>query len=176
MLRSDIGLFLKSLRTDYIPKLFLKDLADEFGVTDSYISQIENGKKPPSEDILKKYTDKFSLTVSDLYIIKKSVNALGIELKKQRQKAGLDIGQIEDLTGIEFFRIAEIEQGDEDPSPDEVIKLCHALNLDPEHFENIEAVLFHQLKDVLKRLGLENTEIENIVGYTNKRLNKKLKK
>ena len=42
----------------------IRELAAALGLSASYISEIENGRKTPSMDTLKKYADYFDTTVS----------------------------------------------------------------------------------------------------------------
>ncbi|HTS16559.1 MAG TPA: helix-turn-helix transcriptional regulator [Verrucomicrobiae bacterium] len=43
-----------------------KDLAESLGVSPSFLSEIESGKKQPTVDMLQKYADHFRIPVSSL--------------------------------------------------------------------------------------------------------------
>lgn len=47
-----------------------KEIADEFKMTRSYLSEILNNKKPPSSDFLEKFKNKFGLTIDDEYNVR----------------------------------------------------------------------------------------------------------
>lgn len=44
------------------------DLANELGISRSYLSEIESGKKIPSLDLLKKYSTHFKIPLSSLVL------------------------------------------------------------------------------------------------------------
>jgi transcriptional regulator with XRE-family HTH domain len=50
------------------------ELADELGISKSYLSEIEAGKKPISLDILNKYSEIFDLPVSSLLFFSESID------------------------------------------------------------------------------------------------------
>lgn len=50
-------------------------LAKEIGISLSYLSEIENGKKTPSMDILKKYADYFDTTISAIMFFSENIEA-----------------------------------------------------------------------------------------------------
>lgn len=43
-----------------------QELADELGLSKSYVSELENGKKVPSMDVIQKYSDRFGIPVSSI--------------------------------------------------------------------------------------------------------------
>lgn len=59
-----IGEALRLLRTFH--DLKLKDLADRLDLSASYVSELENGKKEPSIEIIKRYADEFRTTPSTI--------------------------------------------------------------------------------------------------------------
>jgi len=42
------------------------ELSKDFGISNSYLSEIENGKKKPNLDLLEKYSQKFDMPLSSL--------------------------------------------------------------------------------------------------------------
>ena len=42
------------------------DLSNQFGISNSYLSEIEKGKKKPSLDLLEKYSEQFDMPLSSL--------------------------------------------------------------------------------------------------------------
>jgi len=51
------------------------DLAEDLGISKSYLSEIESGHKSISMDILQKYGDIFSVPVSSLLLFSENMNA-----------------------------------------------------------------------------------------------------
>lgn len=52
-------------------------LASELGISRSYLSEIESGRKQPSLDILKSYASHFDLPLSAILLFSESVEAGG---------------------------------------------------------------------------------------------------
>lgn len=50
-----------------------KEAADLLGVSTSYLSEIENGRKVPTLEIVQRYSDKFALPVSSIMFFAESV-------------------------------------------------------------------------------------------------------
>jgi transcriptional regulator with XRE-family HTH domain len=50
-----------------------QDLADQLDISKSYLSEIENGKKVPSVDVLEKYAALFSIPPSSIMFFAESV-------------------------------------------------------------------------------------------------------
>ena len=51
------------------------ELANELGISKSYLSEIESNKKPVSMDLLGKYADHFSVPASSLLIFSENMDA-----------------------------------------------------------------------------------------------------
>lgn len=65
-----IGEVLKRLRTIYGYKAI--DVSGKLGISASYLSEIENGKKQPSLEHLKKYAELFGIRLSSLILLSES--------------------------------------------------------------------------------------------------------
>lgn len=50
-----------------------KEAADLLGLSTSYLSEIEKGRKVPTFDIIQRYSDKFALPVSSILFFAESV-------------------------------------------------------------------------------------------------------
>lgn len=51
------------------------ELADKLGISKSYLSEIESGKKPVSYTLLEKYSETFEIKVSSLVFFSESLNS-----------------------------------------------------------------------------------------------------
>lgn len=51
------------------------ELANSIGISNSYLSEIESGKKSPSLDLLQKYSDLFDIPVSSLIYFSEELNS-----------------------------------------------------------------------------------------------------
>jgi len=61
-----IGETLRMFRTIHGYKA--KDLAAKLGISPSYLSEIESGKKSPNLELLEKYSAEFDIKVSTLFL------------------------------------------------------------------------------------------------------------
>jgi len=62
-----MGDTLRRLRSIYGKKA--KDMCAELGISASYLSEIENGKKQPSLELLEKYANIFDMKLSSLILL-----------------------------------------------------------------------------------------------------------
>lgn len=67
-----IGKALKIIRKFH--KIKQKDFADKVGIAPSYISEIENGKKEPSLEIISKYSEEFNIPVSSILLFSEKID------------------------------------------------------------------------------------------------------
>lgn len=65
-----IGEVLKRLRNIYGYKAV--EISEKLGISTSYLSEIENGKKQPSLEHLKKYAELFGIKLSSLILLSES--------------------------------------------------------------------------------------------------------
>lgn len=56
-------------------------LSSELGISNSYLSEIESGKKSPSLDLLKKYSERFDVPVSSLIFFSENLDNTKITSK-----------------------------------------------------------------------------------------------
>ncbi len=63
---------LKTIRQFH--KVKQKDFADKIGIVPSYISEIENGKKEPSLEIIEKYSKEFNIPVSSILLFSEQID------------------------------------------------------------------------------------------------------
>lgn len=56
-------------------RLRQNELAEQLGISTSYLSEIESGKKPASLELLGKYSDIFSIPASSLMLFSESLNS-----------------------------------------------------------------------------------------------------
>ncbi|MEH2223111.1 helix-turn-helix transcriptional regulator [Nostoc sp.] len=51
-----------------------KELAEKLGISKSYLSEIESGKKVPTLDLLNRYSEVFDIPVSSIMFFSESLN------------------------------------------------------------------------------------------------------
>ncbi len=72
MSKSSISRTLKILRAYY--HLSQTQLANKIEISNSHISELENGKKTPSLDLLFKYADCFNVSVAQIFVLSEFIN------------------------------------------------------------------------------------------------------
>ncbi|HEY1631776.1 MAG TPA: helix-turn-helix transcriptional regulator [Rhizomicrobium sp.] len=60
------------------------DLADRFGISKSYLSEIENGKKSPSIEIIEKYSSEFQIPASSILFFSENLSGKSKAADKAR--------------------------------------------------------------------------------------------
>lgn len=71
---------LKMLRT--VNGMTGKELADHLGISTSYLSEIENGRKAPSLELLEKFSDIFDVRLSTLILFTEEMQSENISTAK----------------------------------------------------------------------------------------------
>ncbi len=74
-----IGDILKRLRTIYGYKA--NEMSTTLGISSSYLSELENNKKQPSLEILRKYSDIYGIKLSSLILLSENLD----EAEKENQ-------------------------------------------------------------------------------------------
>jgi transcriptional regulator with XRE-family HTH domain len=91
-----VGRTIKVIRTDQ--GIGRKQLADEVGISYSYLTEIENGNKPPSSSVLRQIAHALKMRMSQLT----EAAELRLEAKQQeieQEDDNTPYGALEDLTG-----------------------------------------------------------------------------
>lgn len=80
------------------------EVAEQIGTSQGYISEIENGHKQPSLDILEKYAKMFDMKLSTLMLFAESIedgerDKRGVRAKQYVARAGMKLLEILDKVG-----------------------------------------------------------------------------
>lgn len=76
---------LRLLRTYH--QLTQVELAKRLGISNSYLSEIESGEKPPQLELLKKYSEIFKMPTSSILLFSESMEGEGLRRGKLRTVA-----------------------------------------------------------------------------------------
>ncbi len=113
-----IGPYLRKLRKDQ--RLSLREVENRTGVSNSYLSQIENGKRPASIDILKRLAPVYEVSLKDLMGLagmltdpsreartkfEKAIDAAYMVCQQRFRKDGLPVDTKPDETSLEIKRL-----------------------------------------------------------------------
>jgi transcriptional regulator with XRE-family HTH domain len=61
-----------------------KDLADKLGISNSYLSEIESGKKTPTLEVIEKYSQVFNMPSSSILFFSENLNNGGKSEKTRK--------------------------------------------------------------------------------------------
>ena len=78
------------------------ELAERLGISKSYISEIEKGKKSPSMDIIQQYASEFQMPVSSILFFSEQLDTTNRELPEPDHLKGLIAGKV-----ISFLQFIE---------------------------------------------------------------------
>lgn len=74
-----------------------KQVAERLGVSTSYLSEIEKGRKAPTLDLIQRYSDAFGLPVSSIMFFAESVGDVGAYDRARSFVAGKMVGLMQFL-------------------------------------------------------------------------------
>jgi transcriptional regulator with XRE-family HTH domain len=84
------------------------DLADQLGISQSHLSEIERGKKAPTSELIERYSKEFRLPVSSIWFFDEHL-AEGVEQKTLDRARGVIADKV-----LNFLRIIERRRMDND--------------------------------------------------------------
>lgn len=125
-----LGEFIKAERKK--SQITTTELAEAIGVSQGYISHLENNrKKNPSPDLLQKISH--TLGIDHFVLMKKAgyILSTGQRIKEDREAAGLSIEELAKRTGISGEYLEKVENEDLDTKLPHLIytRILHGINL-----------------------------------------------
>lgn len=78
------------------------DLATRLGISNSYLSEIESGKKTPKMEVLERYSTEFEIPMSSILFFSESINHPNDSLKAVAKSRGVIAKKI-----INFLQLIE---------------------------------------------------------------------
>ncbi|MDK2821405.1 MAG: hypothetical protein PWP31_1370 [Clostridia bacterium] len=133
----------------------LSDLAEEIGISVSYLSEIERGNVYPAVDTLKKIANALGTSVKT---IMDEGSSLGNRLRQTREERGLTQAQLAEAAGVSAGLIGQIEKGKVHPSLKTLEKIGKVLDISPCYFisEDVDIKqILNQLCPDLRKLLLD---------------------
>ena len=96
------------------------ELSMRLGISNSYLSEIESGKKSPSLELLDKYSDIFNIPVSSLILFSET-------LDDEEAKASLEASRVACSQAAEEARRADGWREAAEERARELLARCHSL-------------------------------------------------
>ncbi|AZR72490.1 hypothetical protein BBF96_03295 [Anoxybacter fermentans] len=144
------------------------ELGELMGYTGSYISQIENQKKTPSMKFLQKFSEVSKIPIEEL--LNSSSQHLGLKFKQLRIEKGLKVGDISEQTGIDFFRIADFEDGIVALTWEEMQRIADILGVDSTEIESTYDEIIRIIRHNLEQLPISSEKVELILEYIERQI------
>lgn len=150
--------------------LTLRELGNAVGVSASHIGQIEKGVTNPSIELLAKLAEYLKVHPCDLLLTTNI--SMGERLRSYREEKGIDLEELSEATGIPYFKLGEVEIGNERLSKEECEKISTYLNLEENQLNfDIEVNLNHIRFICQDVFQLEPDSINLIIDYLAKKVN-----
>ncbi len=150
--------------------LTLRELGNAVGASASHIGQIEKGVTNPSIELLAKIAEFLKVHPCDLLLTTNI--SMGERLRGIREEKGIDLEELSKATGIAYFKLGEVEIGNERLSKEECDKISEFLDIDQNQLSfDIEVNLNHIRFICHDVFQLEEDSIHLIVDYLAKKIN-----
>lgn len=105
------------------------ELAKQTGLSDSHISQIENGRRNPTLPTLKKLAGALGVPYYEL----QNPHHIGMNIRKYRTQKGMTMKDVEILSGLSNGHLCKIEKGVRRRLNEEtLLKISMCLNVAPD--------------------------------------------
>ncbi|AZR72774.1 hypothetical protein BBF96_04820 [Anoxybacter fermentans] len=151
-------------------KLTLRELGNAVGVSASHIGQIEKGVTNPSIDLLARIAEFLKVHPCDL--LQTTNISMGERLRSIRKEKGIDLEELSEATGIPYFKLGEVEIGNERLTKDECKKISTYLGIDESQLNfDIEVNLNHIRFICEDIFQLDDDSIQLIMDYLTKKIN-----
>lgn len=157
-----LGYNIKRIRKE--KNITLKQLEDITGISNSYISDLENSRRVnPSVEKLEMLANALNVNLIDFYSEKKtSKNFLGENIKKIRLSKNLSMTKLESLSGVKSSYISNIENGKRiNPSQETLEKLAEAL-------DTTVSELYSKNTEYKQEVKTINNDLAEIMDYLKK--------
>lgn len=150
--------------------LTLRELGNAVGVSASHIGQIEKGVTNPSIELLAKLAEYLKVHPCDLLLTTNI--SMGERLRSYREEKGIDLEELSKATDIPYFKLGEVEIGNERLTREECQKISTYLNLEENQLNfDIEVNLNHIRFICQDVFQLEPDSINLIIDYLAKKVN-----
>jgi len=149
----DLGGKLRLIRKN--KGLTLSEIAEETGISSSYLSEIERGNVKPSISTIKKIAKVLGVPVET---IMGETLGLGGKLRKLREEQGITQAELAKNAGVSAGLIGQIEHGKVQPSLQTIEKIARELGVSPCYFIlnddefNIEYIIQQMSSDLRELL------------------------
>ena len=163
-----VGKRLNKIRKE--KKLTLRELGNAVGVSASHIGQIEKGITNPSLELLGRIAEFLKVHPCDL--LKTSNISMGERLRTLREEKGVELEDLSKGTDIPYFKLGEVEIGNERLTREECKRISTYLEIDENQLSFDFEVNLNHIRFICKDVfQLEENSIDLIMDYLTKKIN-----
>jgi transcriptional regulator with XRE-family HTH domain len=146
--------------------LTLQDIAERSGLSRSYLSEIENGKKQPSVKALEAIAAALNVSLEVLLPEEKEAEiGLGERLRLAREREGMSLTEVAEAAGISPGYLGEIERGESLPAVETLKQLSEIVALPLS--QALECgTIGDKVRMLRERLGLSRAELAQMAEVT----------
>ena len=146
--------------------LTLQDVATRSGLSRSYLSEIENGKKQPSVKALEAIAAALNVSLKVLLPEAKETEiGLGERLRLAREREGMSLTEVAEAVGISSGYLGEIERGQALPAVDTLRQLAEVVALPLSQAFKC-GTIGDRVGMLRERLGLSRAELAQMASVT----------
>ncbi|NLU10327.1 MAG: transcriptional regulator [Tepidanaerobacter acetatoxydans] len=145
----------------------LQDLAQQAGLSVSYLSEIELGKKQPSLETIDKLAQALNISREGL-ISSSSAGAGGIGAKIAliRQEKNLSLSELAEKVGISPSYLCQIESGRAMPALSTLKSIAKALDVKPENLMAATSFVGYKIKKIRCERKITQAELAEKAGVS----------
>ena len=94
-----------------------KQLAERLGISKSYLSEVETGKKSPSIEVIQKYASEFQMPVSSILFFSEQLDNPNRKSPEAERVRGIIAGRV-----ISFLKFIEARAKDHAEEADQILR------------------------------------------------------
>lgn len=151
--------------------LTLQEVASRSGLSRSYLSELENGKKQPSIKALEALADALNVALDALMpdggreAEAEAEGRLGEHLRLARERKGMSLAAAAEAAGISAGYLSEIERGQAQPAVETLRLLAEVVGLPLSQAFHCGSI-GDKVRMLRERLGLSRAELAEAAGVT----------
>lgn len=147
----------------------LEDLARQTGLSVSYLSEVERGKKQPSLETLEKISQ--ALNISRDALLSSSNNlahtgGLGAKISILREEKGLSLSGLAEKANISPSYLCQIENGKVMPALSTLKNIASALDIEPELLMASTSFVGYKIKKIRCERNITQAELAKKAGVS----------
>lgn len=151
--------------------LSLEEVSLGVGVTSSHISQIENGKRQPSFNLLSAFAQYFDVDPTFFIDSKNKLYGQGRHIRSFREAQGISLEELARRTDLETTYLQQVEEGKERLDFVKMQEIAQALNKDIIDFHEPTEIHLNHIREICDIIfNMAEEEIEQALSFIRKKI------